>query len=101
MNFTMKLNYRLQNAQQPTHTLPIVLIHSLFGNLDNLGILARDLQKQHDVIQIDLRNHGLSPRTPEMNYPAIASDVKTLLDALSIDNAIIIGHSMGGKPPWR
>lgn len=97
MNFTMKLNYRLQNAQQPTHALPIVLIHGLFGNLDNLGILARDLQKQHDVIQVDLRNHGLSPRTPEMNYPAMAGDVKALLDALTIDNAIIIGHSMGGK----
>ncbi|MBG6247558.1 MULTISPECIES: alpha/beta fold hydrolase [Symbiopectobacterium] len=93
----MKLNYRLQNAQQPTHALPIVLIHGLFGNLDNLGILARDLQKQHDVIQVDLRNHGLSPRTSEMNYPAMAGDVKALLDALSIDNAIIIEHSMGGK----
>lgn len=97
MNFTMKLNYCLQNAQQPTHALPIVLIHFLFGNLDNLGILARDLQKQHDVIQVDLRNHGLSPRAPEMNYSAMAGDVKALLDALTIDNAIIIGHSMGGK----
>lgn len=97
MNFTMKLNYRMQNAQLPAHLLPIILIHGLFGNLDNLGVLARDLQKQHDVIQIDLRNHGLSPRTPEMNYPAMASDVKELLDALNIEKAIIIGHSMGGK----
>lgn len=97
MNFAMKLNYRLQTAQSPSQRLPVVLIHGLFGNLDNLGVLARDLQQQRDVVQLDLRNHGLSPRSPEMNYPAMAQDVLDLLDELQIERAILIGHSMGGK----
>ncbi|MGK2889505.1 MAG: alpha/beta fold hydrolase [Candidatus Malihini olakiniferum] len=93
----MKLNYRMQNAQLPTHSLPIILIHALFGNLDNLGVLAHDLQKQHDIIQIDLRNYELSPRSPEMNYLSMTSDVKELLNTLNIEQAIIIVHAMGGK----
>ncbi len=97
MNFTMKLNYRWQNAQHPQNRLPVILIHGLFGTLDNLGVLARDLQKHHDTLQIDLRNHGLSPRSPEMNYPAMAQDVRELIDELGLERVILIGHSMGGK----
>ncbi len=97
MNFTMKLNYRWQNAHQPQNNLPIVFIHGLFGNLDNLGVLARDLQNQHDILQIDVRNHGLSPRSPEMNYTVMAEDVLALLDDLQLKQVIMIGHSMGGK----
>lgn len=97
MNFTMKLHYRWRYAHQPEGKLPVVLIHGLFGNLDNLGVLGRDLQRQHNVLQLDLRNHGLSPRSPQMTYPAMAQDIMELLDELNIERAIIIGHSMGGK----
>ncbi len=34
--------------------------------------LARDLVTDHDIIQVDMRNHGLSPRDPVMDYPAMA-----------------------------
>lgn len=88
----MKLNYRLQGNGQI-----IVLIHGLFGSLDNLGVLARDLQHDHQTLQIDLRNHGLSPHLSEMNYQAMAEDVLNLFKALSLDNIILVGHSMGGK----
>lgn len=98
MNFAMKLHYQLLAAQAVNaDTLPILLIHGLFGNLDNLGVLARDLNQQHSVIKVDLRNHGLSPRSDEMSYAAMAQDLLTLLDDLRIERAIVIGHSMGGK----
>lgn len=93
----MKLHYRLQNAQQPSGLLPVILIHGLFGTLDNLGVLGRDLHQQRDVVQIDLRNHGLSPRSEEMNYGVMAGDVQELLDSLGVEQSILIGHSMGGK----
>lgn len=99
-NFAMKLNIRAQSAQNPHNNSPIVLVHGLFGSLDNLGILARDLVADHDIIQVDMRNHGLSPRSPEMNYPAMAQDLLDTLDTLDarqIEKAIFIGHSMGGK----
>ncbi|QIX94661.1 esterase [Cedecea sp. FDAARGOS_727] len=93
----MKLNARLQTAQQSNSNSPIVLIHGLFGSLDNLGILARDLGKDHTLLQIDLRNHGLSPRSDDMSYAAMAQDVIDTLDAYNIEKATFIGHSMGGK----
>lgn len=93
----MKLNIRAQTAQNQHNNSPIVLVHGLFGSLDNLGVLARDLVNDHNIIQVDMRNHGLSPRDPVMNYPSMAQDLVDTLDALQIDKATFIGHSMGGK----
>lgn len=93
----MKLNVRAQSAQNLHNNSPILLVHGLFGSLDNLGILARDLVADHDILQVDMRNHGLSPRSDEMNYPAMAQDLLDTLDAYHIEKATVIGHSMGGK----
>ncbi|NBC99026.1 esterase [Atlantibacter hermannii] len=93
----MKLHTRAQSAQQSHNASPIVLVHGLFGSLDNLGVLARELISDFDVIQVDMRNHGLSPRSDVMTYPAMAQDLIDTLDELSIDKATFIGHSMGGK----
>ncbi|GAA3882217.1 esterase [Gibbsiella dentisursi] len=94
----MKLHYqRLAAPADAPAALPIILIHGLFGDLDNLGVLARDLCQQHTVIKVDLRNHGLSPHAEEMSYPAMAQDLLALMDELSVAKAIVIGHSMGGK----
>ncbi|MCE0494548.1 alpha/beta fold hydrolase [Vibrio salinus] len=76
---------------------PIVLIHGLFGNLDNLGILARELKKNYRVISVDLRNHGLSFHSENHSYPEMAQDVIHLIDSLQIEKFSLIGHSMGGK----
>jgi esterase len=98
MDSAMKLHYRLQHSESAKSTaLPILLIHGLFGTLDNLGVLARSLKQQHSVLQVDLRNHGLSERSPVMTYRAMAEDLRDTLDDAGIDKAIVIGHSMGGK----
>ncbi len=93
----MKLNTRLQTAQSPGSATPIVLIHGLFGSLDNLGVLGRSLMEERTVLQLDLRNHGLSPRSEIMTYPAMAQDVLDTLDDCQFDKVTLIGHSMGGK----
>lgn len=93
----MKLNTRAQSAQNLHNNSPILLVHGLFGSLDNLGVLARDLVTDHEILQVDMRNHGLSPRADEMNYPAMAQDLLDTLDAHNIEKATVIGHSMGGK----
>ncbi|EMV7407246.1 esterase [Enterobacter soli] len=93
----MKLNSRAQSAQSPNNNSPIVLVHGLFGSLDNLGVLARDLVTDHDILQVDMRNHGLSGRSPEMTYAAMAQDLLDTLDANHLEKVTLIGHSMGGK----
>lgn len=93
----MKLNVRLQSEQSDEVGLPLVLIHGLFGSLDNLAVLARGLVKERQIIMLDVRNHGLSPHSSEMHYAAMARDVLETLDNLGIGECDIVGHSMGGK----
>lgn len=44
-----------------------------------------------------MRNHGLSGRSPEMTYAAMAQDLLDTLDANHLEKVTLIGHSMGGK----
>jgi len=86
------LNYKLQGEGQP-----LLLIHGLFGNLDNLGLLARDLASDFQVLSVDLRNHGVSFHDTSHTYQEMADDVSQLLNHLGLKQVIAIGHSMGGK----
>lgn len=88
----MQLNYK-QYGQGPD----VLVIHGLFGSLENLNVIAKPLSEHFKVTNIDLRNHGASFHSDEMNYPAMAADIVELMNFLSIEKAHIIGHSMGGK----
>lgn len=92
MQHNHELNFKEQ-GQGPA----VILIHGLFGSLDNLGLLARALSEHYRVISVDLRNHGASFHSDEMDYPAQAADILALMDQLAIPEATLIGHSMGGK----
>ena len=85
------------SGQTDNNALPVVLIHGLFGSYENLGVIARGLSEQYRVINVDVRNHGRSDHSSDMNYSLMAEDLAQTLDALSIGKAAILGHSMGGK----
>lgn len=74
-----------------------VILHGLFGMLDNWQTLARRWAERYQVVLIDLRNHGRSPHEADMDYDLMAGDVAELLEHLGIDECILLGHSMGGK----
>lgn len=75
----------------------MVFIHGLFGSLSNLGMLARHFAETRSVVQLDVRNHGGSGHSDELNYTMMAQDVLETLESLDIQKFIVIGHSMGGK----
>lgn len=79
----------------------LVLLHGLFGMAANLGVVQRRLAATHRVIAFDLRNHGASPHDPAMGYLDMAGDVLESLDALGVEQAALLGHSMGGKVAMR
>ncbi len=89
----MQLNYRQYSEQGE----PLLILHGLFGSLANWGWHSKQLAEDFAVIGVDLRNHGDSPHDDELNYPAMAADVKALLATLKIERCSVIGHSMGGK----
>ena len=76
---------------------PLLLIHGLFGSSANWHGIARRLAISRRVLVPDLRGHGRSPCVERLSYPDMAQDLNALLDAEGIDQAAIVGHSMGGK----
>lgn len=80
---------------------PVVLVHGFTVDLDTdwrepgvIAALARDFR----VIAMDARGHGKSakPHDPASYGLAMAEDVGRLLDHLKIEQAHIVGYSMGG-----
>jgi len=87
----------LLNFKQAGRGESIILIHGLFGSMDNLNMIARALAKTHLVTSIDVRNHGNSFHKNTMSYNELAQDVITTLNHLNITKTALLGHSMGGK----
>lgn len=75
----------------------VILIHGLFGSLENLNMVAKGLFDNFRVTNIDVRNHGLSFHKNSMTYSELAQDVVDLMNELGIEQAHVLGHSMGGK----
>lgn len=79
------------------NTQPLLILHGLFGMLDNWKSLGKKWGKQYQVHLIDLRNHGKSFHDPNNSYEAMAEDLAFYMDQKDIEQAYILGHSMGGK----
>ncbi|MCP4443505.1 MAG: alpha/beta fold hydrolase [Aureispira sp.] len=88
----MQLNYKVFGQGDP-----IIILHGMFGTLDNWQTIAKQLAKNFMVFIVDLRNHGRSPHSDELSYSIMAEDLHAFMEANWIYHAHIIGHSMGGK----
>ncbi len=77
---------------------PVIILHGLFGTLDNWQTIAKKLSEDYTIFILDLRNHGRSPQTDdEFTYQLLADDLAEFMQAHWIYEARIVGHSMGGK----
>jgi len=78
---------------------PLIVLHALFASARTWQSHARHLAHRlgRRVYALDLRNHGNSPHSSRMTYPEMAQDVVEFLDDESIGEAVLLGHSMGGK----
>lgn len=94
MSEAVKLNYETSGDRENP---ALVLIHGLFGDADNLKSISRELSDSYYVVNVELRNHGSSPWTDSMPFPAMAADISAVLDAENIEQAHLLGHSLGGK----
>ena len=76
---------------------PILIVHGLFGSSDNWRTLGKKFSEKNTVYLIDLRNHGRSDHSDEMNYEIMADDLMNFINKENIVQPILLGHSMGGK----
>lgn len=76
---------------------PLVLLHGGMMTIDlNFATLIPDLATRHQVIGVEMQGHGRTADTGrEITPAALASDIVGLLDHLGIDQAHVLGHSMG------
>ncbi len=76
---------------------PLLILHGLFGTLDNWQTLGKRWAEHYTVVLIDQRNHGRSPHLDAHSYPLMAEDLKAFMEANWMYEATLLGHSMGGK----
>jgi len=88
----MKLHF-----QEFGEGFPLIILHGLFGSLDNWVPMCRRLAAHFHVFAVDLRNHGRSPHADEFNYLAMAEDLREFIESQNLGVANWLGHSMGGK----
>jgi pimeloyl-ACP methyl ester carboxylesterase len=75
---------------------PLVVAHGLFGSARNWSGVARRLAVGRQVVAVDMRNHGDSPRSDRHGYAEMAADLAATIVGLG-GTADVLGHSMGGK----
>lgn len=76
---------------------PVVLIHGMINSSRHWRKVALALADRYTVIAPDLIGHGGSA-TPRGDYSlgAHAASIRDLLTAIGIEQATIVGHSLGG-----
>ncbi|MFH1929204.1 MAG: alpha/beta fold hydrolase [Chloroflexota bacterium] len=76
---------------------PLVLIHGLSAASTAWAFQVPEFSQRYQVVSMDLRGHGQSDK-PEMKYSIglFTRDVVALMDHLGIEQAHIVGASMGG-----
>ncbi|NOR87046.1 MAG: alpha/beta fold hydrolase [Bacteroidales bacterium] len=81
---------------------PLIILHGLFGISDNWVSFAKKIAELgYEVFIPDQRNHGQSPHSPAFNYLALVDDLFEFIDEHELEDASILGHSMGGKVAMR
>jgi pimeloyl-ACP methyl ester carboxylesterase len=90
----VQLNYKKYGNGSQT----LIIVHGFLGSLDNWHTLA-SLWGENGltVYALDMRNHGRSPHTATHTIAEMVDDVYDFMHEHNISQAVLLGHSMGGK----
>lgn len=86
----MDLHYEIQGQGEA-----MVLLHSGGADLRDWQWIAPQSAQSYQVITFDGRGAGQSP--PLLEPVDYVKDLRSLLDHLHLDRAILVGHSIGGQ----
>ena len=79
----------------PEDAPAVVLVHGLGGTSNFYQVQAQALAERHRVIRIDSAGAGRSANSENISISSHAEDIAGVLDALGIESAAVVGHSMG------
>ena len=100
MHSPVELNHITIKGKHGDSEAPFVVVHGMLGNCNNWRSPARMLADAtgRDVHCLDLRNHGASPHHHMMSLQSLSNDIAHFIeDKLPQDDAVLVGHSLGGK----
>ena len=81
----------------PGDGVPVLFIHGFGGDLDNWLFNIDAMGEKSPVIALDLPGHGQSTvRLPGASIEALAGFVARFMDVLDVEQAHLVGHSLGG-----
>jgi pimeloyl-ACP methyl ester carboxylesterase len=84
-------------ASGPAGGPTLVLIHGWACNRNDFDAVTDHLPEDHRVLAVDLAEHGESRSTRDVwTIEEFARDVAAVLEAESVNTAVVAGHSLGG-----
>lgn len=94
---TIRLAYEQAGPAENSQAPVVVLLHGSPGRKDDFATVVPGLAQRYRVIVPDLPGFGDSEHEiPDYSFRAHARYVFELLDSLGIDDAHVVGFSMGG-----
>lgn len=87
--------------QEAGKGFPLVLAHGRGGNHLSWWQQMPEFSRKYRCIAFDHRGWGLSRDLDELGPRAFPEDLRDLLDHLAIEQAFLLGHSMGGMTCLR
>ncbi len=90
----VRLRYAVKGDVSGT---PVILLHGYSDSWFSFSRIMPSIPASYRVYALDQRGHGESER-PRTGYSMkeLGADVVAFMDAMQIERAIVIGHSMGG-----
>jgi non-heme chloroperoxidase len=82
--------------------LPVILLHGFTDSWRSYEPVLPHLPAEIRALALTQRGHGDADKPPTGYTPAdFAADVAAFLAALGLDQAVVVGHSMGGSVAQR
>ena len=96
----LRANDKYYNLAVSGRGEPILLLHGFSGDKSTWDALQSDLRSNHRVIALDILGHGASDKpasASDYGMDRVARDISELLIQLALEEAHLLGYSMGGR----
>jgi len=78
--------------------IPVILLHGGFETCQMWAPVIPAFSRYYQVITPDTRGHGRTDNPSELfSFPLLAEDVVKLIDALGLQDPLVVGYSGGGQ----
>ncbi len=87
----------------PGEAPPVLLLHGSNQSAHSWDLVSLHLADRFTVYALDQRGHGDSEWSRDSDYSseAMGLDAAAFIDAIGLDQLIVVGHSMGGQNAMR